>query len=238
MNLKQILIFALIAVFSLTFIFLAAILGIYTVEPSLLGYKDDTPKDTVRPVVTPEPLPEPPAMVKISESKLKEFRDNTGRMRELSSEKQELLKNIAALQDSLKNEKDISKSRLDSVGRIKSTVDTNIKQIAYLKDSINTINARLQKAENKLKLAQGLVEDQEKLMAAKMDSLETMNFTTFAKMYDNAEPAEVARILEQIDERDAARILKMMQRKKAGKVLEAMRAESAAAILLLGANTE
>ena len=124
----------------------------------------------------------------------------------------------------------------DSIKKLSETDKSKLEQQKELNDSIRTLYSNLTKANNQVKLLEKRSEDYEKWLSRKYDSLETKNFTEFAKIYNNSNPNEIAKILEQIEERDAAFILKNMNKKKAGKILEAMQPERAAAILLLGAD--
>jgi len=109
-----------------------------------------------------------------------------------------------------------------------------LKEKNLLVDSVSKVNQELSGVASRLETARKRIENYEEMLESRIDSASRMNFVAFAKIYDNSNPADVARILEQLDERDAARILKLMQRRNAGKVLEAMRPENAAAVLLLG----
>jgi hypothetical protein len=138
--------------------------------------------------------------------------------------------------DSLKNiEKKISASS-DSVSIVRDTLVKSEQFAKQLNDSLVKLYAEYQKSLKKIDMIQQKVEAQDDFIEKRYDSLEKENFKTFAKIYNNSNPADVAKILEQVDERDAAMILKLMSKKKAGKVLDAMMTEYAAAILLLGAS--
>ena len=116
------------------------------------------------------------------------------------------------------------------------TVVNARKTKAELIDSLTKVLKENKNSNERIKLLDQRILDQEKFITKKIDSAELNNFKLFAKIYNGTKPADVAKILEQIDERDAAIILKLMQRKKAGKVIDAMLPEHAAAILLLGSS--
>jgi flagellar motility protein MotE (MotC chaperone) len=99
--------------------------------------------------------------------------------------------------------------------------------------SMTRMKGELSQANNKAELALEQINSQSAIINQKSDSLKKENFKAFAKIYNNSKPAEVAKILERMDERDAAVILKLMSKKKAGKVIEAMEPERAAMINLL-----
>jgi len=99
--------------------------------------------------------------------------------------------------------------------------------------SMSKMKGELSQANNKAELALEQINSQSAIINQQNDSLKKENFKVFAKIYNNSKPAEVAKILERMDERDAAMILKLMSKKKAGKVIEAMEPERAAMINLL-----
>lgn len=123
----------------------------------------------------------------------------------------------------------------DSVKVLADTIRGAKTDYATLYDSLQKLNKIHMDSISKLRLANKTIDKQAQYIERTYDSLELKNFETFAKIYNTSNPADVARILEQIDEKDASMILKMMSRKKAGKVLEVMIPEQAAAIMLLGA---
>jgi len=99
--------------------------------------------------------------------------------------------------------------------------------------SMSKMKVELRQANNKAELALEQINSQSAIINQQNDSLKKENFKVFAKIYNNSKPAEVAKILERMDERNAAMILKLMSKKKAGKVIEAMDPERAAMINLL-----
>lgn len=102
----------------------------------------------------------------------------------------------------------------DSVGHLTTTV-------AQLQLQLNELRQQLATAEAKLGALQ---------QAARRDSLRLKNLQTLADMYNRADPAEVAKILEGANSKYAATVLRLMKPRVAAKVLEALPKDKALAI--------
>jgi flagellar motility protein MotE (MotC chaperone) len=226
---KQLII--LVAALSFGFIImLGGLFGVYKYYPTYLGLPPN-PEDTV--AVEEEPLFIEPQIV-ISRAEFDKLQTKLLQVDLLKIDNDSLRKIRNRLWDSLKAmDKNISQWK-DSVIAVNDTVSEKDKFSKFLLDSIETLRNLHKKSLHENKLVQQHVKDLEEMLANRYDSMEVKNFETFAKIYNSANPDDVARILEQIDDRDAAKILKLMQKKKAGKVLEAMLPEQAAAILIIG----
>jgi flagellar motility protein MotE (MotC chaperone) len=111
--------------------------------------------------------------------------------------------------------------------------DSLKKTLAKTTDTANKYQANYKAAIQDVSDLQQRLSVQDQEYMRKMDSLEKFNWRLFAKIYDKAEPKEVAEILSELDERDAAFILKSMKPKVAAKVLENIAPETAAAIMAL-----
>ncbi len=111
--------------------------------------------------------------------------------------------------------------------------DSLNKALLKASDSVRKISVEYKNTLLDVSNLQKRLENQDKEYMQKMDSLEKYNWTLFAKIYDKAEPKEVAKILSELDERDAAFILKVMKPKIAAKVLENIAPETAASIMAL-----
>lgn len=238
MNWRQLIIGIIIAsaVFALI---IGGFIAVVEYKPEMLGIKD--PSDTtkvVEKIELPKPVPirtvhiEP--TVEISQAELLNFEWQVIRKDELYISIDSLKRIEKYLRDSIKANSQTIYRYKDSVKRANYNADKAMKLKQELSDSLAQISENLRKTKDKQSTAQKRIENYEQMLEAKIDTASKSNFITFAKMYDNTNPKEVAGILEQLDERDAAKILKLMNRKKAGKVLEAMKPENAAAVLLLG----
>jgi flagellar motility protein MotE (MotC chaperone) len=213
---------------------IAIILGVFTYYPEVIGLEEE-PSNLDSLANVADTLQIDPT-IEITKDRLDEFMQYRMEKFNLRKEKDSLLVETTDLIDSIDILKDVSANYLDSVNMTLAERDSVIKQRNETLDSLNKLYRNLQDKIKELELAQKRINDQDDYIEQKIDSVEIENFKTFAKMYNNTNPAEVARILEQIDERDASKILKFMQTKKAGKVLESMQPERAAAIMLLGTN--
>lgn len=210
------------------------VLGIFTYYPETLGLspkksKLDSLALTVDTIITPP-------TVSITKERMDELMDYRMQKFRLRSDRDSLLSASDKLIDSLNKLQELTKAYIDSVKSSREVRDSVLAQKRALLDSLNIVNKELKSKVNEIEKTRQRISSQEEFITQKQDSTELENFKTYAKMYNNTNPAEVAKILEQIDERDASQILKLMQTKKAGKVLEAMRPERAAAIMLLGTN--
>ncbi len=211
--------------------------GVYLFSPESLGLqpknkhnssklnKDKNKKnDTIHVIPT----------VLISLDKLRELEKNIITKATISKDKDSLYKYAVYLQDSISQIYKNNAIYKDSVQYYIKTI-SDVKQYTNkLLDSILMINSDLKKGKLRVDFVDKRLKEQEEIFSKKQDSVERKNFEIFAKMYNNSNPADVAKILERLDERDASKILKLMSVKKAGKVLESMKPEQAAAILLLG----
>lgn len=129
--------------------------------------------------------------------------------------------------------------KLDSTIKVINTVsgqrDSAQMTIKMRNDSIGRVNIRLDSALTAARKNEQLKEEAERNSGVRIDSLAEANYLTFAKIYDDSQPPNVAAILKNVDDREAAKILKLMKRKNAARVLESMDPERAAVMLSLGA---
>jgi len=229
MSPKQLII--LVSALSFAFIImLAALFGVYKYYPTYLGLPPN-PEDTL--AVEETPIFNEPHIV-MSRSEVDVLQTKLLKMDLLKIQNDSLREIRNRLWDSLKvMDKNINQWK-DSVISINDTINDKNKNNKILLDSIETLRNYNKKSLHENKLVRQHSKDLEEMLANRYDSMEVENFETFAKIYNSANPNDVAKILEQIDERDAAKILKLMQKKKAGKVLEVMLPEQAAAILIIG----
>ncbi len=234
MNHKQLII--IIIAFSITLILaFTSLFVVYSLFPEWLGIE---PKVELTEAEKLKKLALPPLINKIyiSKERIDEFQ-NSSLINDILNFKNDSLQNVIFnLNRQMLDLYKKTSTAQDSIKKIAETNKSNITLNKELNDSISVLYSDLTKSKNQVKLLEKRTEDYERWLSKKYDSLETKNFTEFAKIYNNSNPDEVAKILEQIEERDAAYILKNMNKKKAGKILEAMQPERAAAILLLGAD--
>lgn len=215
--------------------------GVYLFAPQALGIKPkpqaiDSTKIKKVDVKKRDTVPLVPSVV-ITLEQLREFEKNIVTQAAISNDKDSLYKYSLNLQDSIVNIYKTNANYKDSIDYYRKTI-ADVKQYTNkLLDSILMINSDITRAKARVDFVEKRLKEQDEIVSKKQDTLEKKNFEVFAKMYNNSNPADVAKILEVLDERDASKILKLMSIKKAGKVLEAMKPEQAAAILLLGSNS-
>lgn len=221
----------LVLALSLAFILiLAGLFGVYKYYPEYLGLPPH-PKDTLaEEKITPYAEPH----LVISRSEFEELQSRILKYDLLKARNDSLSKMHDRLWDSLKAMNNNIRQWKDSVLAVRDTMKSKENEKQQLLDSLDALRNKYKKSLHENKVVRQHVKDLEEMLASRYDSLEINNFETFANIYNNSNPADVAKILEQLDERDAAKILKMMKKKKAGKVLEEMLPEHAAAILVIG----
>ena len=202
------------------------IVGVYKYDRTLLGLPPAPPDST---------LPDTTQIwFNISEKRYNYLEKSLKQKNQYKKQKDSLEKLKKYLLDSIKAVQASLGMFNDSIKTVEKSKNLTLKEKSKLNDSLKKLNQEYMQAQRKIELEKELQKNLEKELTQKQDSSKTKNFETFAKIYNNSSAAEVARILEQIDEQDAAKILKLMKQKKAGKVIEAMQPEQAAAILLLG----
>lgn len=238
------LIIGIIIVSVLFALIMLGLLGVLKYKPELIGIRSGADSTIVEQPIKeiPAEMPKPEPLkfvhieptVEISKAQLYLFEWEVHKKNELMVKFDSLKRIEKYLRDSLKSNDNTLRAFKDSLSRAYKNADKAIKNKDDMQDSLSKVNEALKLANNRYETAQKRIENYENMLEARIDTASKINFETFAKIYDNTRPQEVAGILEQLDERDAAKILKLMNKKKAGKVLEAMKPENAAAILLLG----
>lgn len=118
--------------------------------------------------------------------------------------------------------------------RLRADVDSLKSLLAMMTDSVQRTTVAAADIRGVLAKRDSLARQQELLMAASRDSIMNDTYDSFARLYNTVAPAEVAKILEKLDDRDAALILRRMKQKNAAKVVEAMDPDKAASVLVLG----
>lgn len=220
MNQKNLILIAIVSVLSMTLLFFVFFI-IYKIDPAILGL----PR-------TGEII-EKEYQVEISSKKLKELEQNLTIKKLLAEQYDSLKLSYKQLQDSLKTIQNDYKTLLDSSKKFFEIIRNKEETAAKVKDSLDAITIKYNQARTEINNLKTKLAESEQLLKSRKDSLQIQHYRAFAKIYNNSNPADVAKILEKIDERDASQILKFMNQKKAGKVIEALDPKIAAAILLL-----
>lgn len=229
MNQKQLIILLVSIVMSMSLVLLLAA-GMYKYKPELLGLpsRDTVPEvavwDTLQ--LRRETVIDPMELNRLRKS-LQEYKAK------FRSEKMKA-ELAYKLDDTLTDKEMLIRELNDTVDVRETKIEKLLGDIEQLKDSIADLDRLVDMHKSESDLYSEMIDEQSAKFSDVEDSLYVENFKSFAKLYNNAEPADVAQILSRIDDADAARILKFMQKKKAGAVIENLPANKAAAILLLG----
>lgn len=227
---------------------LFAIVGLYLLyrlDPSIIGLENNS-KDSQK----SNDKTASPAVSHINNKNQKEFAEFNQMQSQLLKnailkyQNEEIRKQKDYLYDSLQKVTQTLKPAKDSLSMVKDSFKITKNYIKYLNDSLSKLSNMynsLAQSQDKAKKAKEtekekpkLTTEQEKKLKARADSLYASNLMSYARIYNNSSPQEVAKILDQLNEKDAAFILKSMNKKRAAKVMESLLPETAAAIMLLG----
>lgn len=229
MSVKQALLILAIVLGSLVFLFLV-LLGLYKFAPGIFGIQQDKPKGEEKVEKIIEEYKSEPKVV-LSQYEYDQWLQKAFNAQAIINENQFLVNYSKNLQDSLKrlnlNLLELQKSNsklLDSLNKIYSLWTQKTQENSNLL-------ARFQQKEKELEDLKNQIQRQQESGKAMTDSAKQVVFSTFAKIYENADPNEVAKIIELLDDKDALAILKLMNKKKAGKIIDALKPERSAQIL-------
>jgi len=231
MEVRNFVIMMIMASLSLTFVLLIA-LGLYHYRPDLIGL--DSSSKIEKSIIKEDTLYVEPT-VQITQQRYELLNEELLKKIRFKQEKDSLLRVSMVFLDSIEYFRRSSTSYKDSLLGAENRLSEEAKRFASLSDSLAKIAKNYDLALKKVKDAEARLDAQETFIEEELDSLTIKGYQEFAKIYNNSNPVEVAKILEVIDERDAAMILKKMSKRKAGKVIDAMDPQRAATILLLGA---
>ena len=224
MNPRQIIYLTLIISLSVSVIIVGLII-IYKVDRTILGFPKETPHLVHRgPDLTK-------VQVQISKARLNELENGLIEKAKLKEKSDALYASKRRLMDSVSKISSSIKSFQDSSSAYSKALSESRQKSSKLYDSLVRMQSQFEKMKKELRQTEEKLRKRDKSGKPLKDSTEIENLKVFAKIYNNSAPADVAKILEKIDESDAALILKYMQPKKAGKVIEAMKPEHAASIM-------
>lgn len=227
MNLKQVMLILAIIIASLLLI--AGILfAIYKFAPQLLGIKPAEPEKTTETMKT-EFKSEP--KVVLSRPQYDEWLQKSFNAKVILEENKFLLNYRRTLQDSIQK----INRRLDSLVKLLDlTADSIAKKEKLVEEKDKNIKKLLAEIEAKNKqIAEFTQKENQQRISGKplTDSARQALYSTFAKIYENANPKEVAKIFENLSDEHVISILRLMSKKKAGKIIDALNPERSAAIL-------
>lgn len=229
MNIKQVLLILALVLGSLIIFFLA-LLGLYKFFPGIFGIKTEVKRTEEKIEEIKEEFKIEPKVV-LSKYEYDEWLQKSFNAYAIQNENLFLSNYSKYLQDSLKK---IVASFLDNQKKLTEYSDSL--KMAYTmlneKEAENKkILSLLTQKEKELSDLKMLIEDQQVSGKALTDSAKQVVYNTFAKIYENSDPKEVAKIIELLDDKDALAILKSMNKKKAGKIIDMLKPERSAQIL-------
>lgn len=227
MNLKQVLIILAIII---GFLVITALIlfGLYKFAPGLLGIKQ--PKEEKFLETTKTEFKSEPKVV-LSRVQYEEILQKYFDSKVALEENKFLLNYRTTLQDSIKN--------------LNQKIDSISKHFLTFLDSLKAKDKLIESKEQIIKKLQSELQQKEKQIAEFKekgsqqfasgepftDSARQVLYSTFAKIYENANPKEVAKIFENLGDEHIVAILRLMSKKKAGKIIDAIKPERNAAIL-------
>lgn len=235
MSKRQIL-FIVLAILVPFVVVLLIFIGIYNYYPEYLGLPPKKPDTTEIKEHTPV-IPEKPSQIYIF---TKEEYDKLLLKQTVPFLYKYQIENLNwqnfFLKDTLEKLTLSYRKLIDSLNSYSKKLSSEISANKSLNDTINKLHNFLAQKnkdyENLKDLFNKLKE--KKIEQQKLDSLYTENIITFAKILNNSEPTEIAKILLKLPAEDAAKILKTLQVKKAGKVLDNLPADSVSKIIKYG----
>ncbi|MGQ9819221.1 MAG: MotE family protein [Candidatus Kapaibacteriales bacterium] len=227
MNLKQVLIIFSIITGSLVIIALI-LFGLYKFAPGLLGINQAMEENL--PNTTKAEFKTEPKVV-LSRLQYEDILQKYFDSRITLEENKFLLNYRTTLQDSIKK----LNQKIDSISRYFSTIADSVKiKSKLIEEKEQIIKKLLAEIEQKEKQISKFKEKESRQLAsgkAITDSARQILYSTFAKIYENSNPKEVAKIFENLPNEHVVAILRLMSKKKAGKIIDALKPERSAAIL-------
>ncbi len=229
MNVKQALLILALVLGSLVIFFLA-LLGLYKFFPEIFGIKTEEKRTEEKIEKIKEDFKTEPKIV-LSKYEYDEWLQKSFNAYAIQNENLFLSNYSKYLQDSLNK---IVTSYLHNQKKLTEYSDSL--KMAYRmlneKDAENKkILSLLNQKEKELSDLKELIETQQESGKALTDSAKQVVYSTFAKIYENSDPKEVAKIIEILDDKNALAILKSMNKKKAGKIIDMLKPERSAQIL-------
>lgn len=227
MNLKQVLIILAIII---GFLVITALIlfGLYKFAPGHLGIKQ--PKEEKFLEKTKTEFKSEPKVV-LSRVQYEEILQKHFDSKVALEENKFLLNYRTTLQDSIKK----LNQKIDSISKhfltFSDSLKTKDKLIEVKEQSIRKLQSELQQKEKQIVEFKEKGSQQFASRKPFTDSARQALYSTFAKIYENANPKEVSKIFENLEDEHIVAILRLMSKKKAGKIIDAIKPERNAAIL-------
>ncbi|MBE2189670.1 MAG: hypothetical protein KGZ71_06265 [Desulfobulbaceae bacterium] len=233
MNAKQVVIGIMVLAASFLILVLVAV-SVISYYPSIVGLDNLFPNDSIS--EENDKIIRKQKPVTITTEEFENYEKSISEKERIKRERDSLNKSVTQMMDSIRLVYERTADIRDSISKVTGLSGLLMNENKTLRDSLDRIAQNLNDSLNKLNQTRNQLNLTEESLTLKLDSLELKNYQEFAKIYNNSNPADVARILEKIEHKEAAQILKLMQARKAGKVIEQMKPENAAMMLLLGAS--
>jgi len=166
----------------------------------------------------------------VTGSELIELKSNTDKMYSIEEKYEGLERKFDSIYTKYKslNEQYGDGEKSDSIS---TQLTTLAKMEQTLKDSLRLLKSEITQIEGKFAIAKKRIAKLENRLAGGLDSAKLVQYSNFAKIYNNSSSEEVAKILEKMKAVESAFILKNMSKKKAGKVIESLNTKYAAEVL-------
>lgn len=133
----------------------------------------------------------------------------------------------------------------DSIKKLNQEIDSISRHFLTFSDSLKTKNKLIEEKEQSIKklllelrqkdnqIAEFKEKESQEFTSGNpyTDSARQVLYSTFARIYENANPKEVAKIFEILQDEHVVGILRQMSKRKAGKIIDALKPERSAAIL-------
>lgn len=229
MNVKQALLILAIVLGSLILVFLT-LLALYKFAPGIFGIQPEEPKKEERIEKTKEEFKTEPKVV-LSRKEYDEWLQKSFNAYAIQTENQFLANYSKYLQDSLKKINDFFQESKKQIGALSDSLSMLTNLLREKETQLLKLSTQLQQKDKEISELRGFIEKQQESGKALTDSAKQVVYNTFAKIYENSDPKEVAKIIELLDDRDALAILKAMNKKKAGKIIDMLKPERSAQIL-------
>lgn len=226
MSSKQLIIIALVSVLSLGIALVAGLL-LLKYDPTIFG-KLPSDKDEKKIYIV-----EPDDNLSISGKKLMELESSYEERLDLEKKYADLSNELEKIENKFESFKNNTEDKVKNAEKIEQDFESLKKSKAQLKDSIEFMKKKIKEQEERYISELEKTKDMINRLTGASDSLKGERFKAFAKIYNNAKPEEVAKILEKVTAKNTALILKLMSKKQAGKVVESLDKDYAAEVLLV-----
>ena len=236
MNQKQIIALVIGLTFSFTLCILVAI-AIYKYNPTFVGLpslsSDTTTHDsTIDSTSSSSDTSVSTPLFLLSRNELDSLELRLVRLTTLEAVSDTLQRQNSLLTDSLLALNAQITGMTDSLLGTSSKLETSSAEAQSYQDSVKDWKSKYDQLQAQLESNKKTIEALRKKgrTAAENEAQKQKNIAEMAAIYNNSEPAKVARVLEKLNPEDAAAVLKLIDKKKAGKIIDALNPDYSAKI--------